>query len=162
MRTMERVVLALVMMSIASTGWTGRDKDDTSIQLAVELSDGSRLIGIPAVIAVSVVTSVGKIAVPLAQVATMTFNDDHESIIIALANGDRLTGVQDLGELRLKCLFGSVTINAVLIRKIDCLGGSRDGGLVLHYTFDDDNFPRSKKAHLSLLWIKKRNMVDYH
>jgi hypothetical protein len=135
-----------VCAATALLGAAGAEPDPApaTIQLTVELSDGCRLIGVPAQTSVPIISPIGKIDVPLAQVTTMTFQDDHEGITVALVNGDRLTGVQSLGELRMKTLFGDIAIKPVLIRKIECragYGGTKlpptlSKGLVLYYTFD--------------------------
>ena len=135
-----------VCAAAALAGAAGAEPDPAAapIQLTVELSDGCRLIGVPALTSVPIISAIGKIDVPLAQVTTMTFQDDHEGITVALVNGDRLTGVQSLGELRMKTLFGDVAIKPVLIRKIECRAGygatklpvNLSKGLVLYYTFD--------------------------
>lgn len=144
------------MVIVAATALGGaalaeQTVDSAPIQLAVELSDGSRLIGVPTITSAPIVTTVGKFAVPLEQIATMTFSDDHEGISVALVNGDRLTGVHALSGLRLKGLFGDVTVNPALIRKIVCMGGNAAGnlsanlrkGLLLYYSFDRDDGTRA-------------------
>ena len=114
-----------VCAAAALLGAAGAEPDPApaTIQLTVELSDGCRLNGVPAQTSVPIISPIGKIDVPLAQVTTMTFQDDHEGITVALVNGDRLTGVQSLGELRMKTLFGDIAIKPVLIRKIECRAG---------------------------------------
>lgn len=36
--------------------------------------------------------------------------DNHEGIKVARVHGDRLPGIHALGDLRLKCVFGNVTV----------------------------------------------------
>jgi hypothetical protein len=135
-----------VCAAAALAGAAGAEPDPAAapIQLTVELSDGCRLVGVPAQTSVPMISLIGKIDVPLAQVKTMTFQDDHEGVVVALINGDRLTGVQSLDELRMKTLYGDVAIKPALIRKIECRAGygstklpaNLSKGLVLRYTFD--------------------------
>lgn len=92
---------------------------EAPLRLAVFLSDGSRIVGVPAVGTIRVHAVFGGTEVPLAHIASITFGDDNERVIINMANGDRLSGVHDLSELKLTTLFGDIEISAFHIRKIE-------------------------------------------
>lgn len=150
MTTPKRCCLILAMLSIAAAGWAEQHKNESTLRLTVELSDGSRLIGTPAVTSVPIVCAVGKIDLPLDQVKTLTFRDDHEGVAAMLANGDHLTGVHNLGKLELSVLFGTVAIDPVLIRRIVCTrtrgGAGLRKGLVLWNSLDSEDDVRESRA----------------
>lgn len=114
------------------------------LRLELDLVDGSHIIGIPALATVPVETPYAKMNVPLNQILFLSVGDDHETAALALRNGDKVKGVLGLRELRMRTVFGDVTIQPVLIRKLDCMEGN--GGarvpehlrkdLALYYSFD--------------------------
>jgi len=139
-----RWLLAVCIVPILSSPVrAGEAPTNSTLRLCVDLVDGSRIVGIPVITAFPVQTSYAKMDVPLAQVATMTFHDDHEGVTVALINGDRLTGVQSLGELPIKTLFGGIAIKPALIRSINCvayntLSQGPTEGLIAWYPLDGD------------------------
>jgi hypothetical protein len=96
------------------------------LRLAIDLVDGSRIIGVPSVATVSIQTAVGNISLPFAKTTSMTFQDDNESVVVTLVNNDRISGVHSLSRLRLTSLFGTVVIPAKVIQKIAHLRAAGD------------------------------------
>jgi hypothetical protein len=90
------------------------------LRLALDLFDGSSVVGIPAVAAIPLRTAVGEVSLPLDQIASLTFNNGKEGASVTLLNGDKLTGALNLTELRVTALYGQVSIPAKLIRKLAC------------------------------------------
>lgn len=113
------------------------------LTLAMDLVDGSHIIGVPNITSVSVQTPYAKIDVPLKQIQSIKIEDDHEKAFLVLQNGDHLTGVMDLAPIKLETCFGKVSIRTEHLQNIQvCLGGtlstSLQKGLILHYSFDKD------------------------
>ena len=134
MKTLRQQVLFFVIAVIACSSWAQEERIEPSLRLAVDLADGSRVIGISSVTIVPVETAIGRIEVPLVRVSTMTFREDQASVVIELIGGDRLSGVPQLGELRVDAVFGQAVIDVKLIRTITFVGtrgGRLREGLVL-------------------------------
>ncbi|MFC1461199.1 NPCBM/NEW2 domain-containing protein [Verrucomicrobiota bacterium] len=81
------------------------------LRLAIDLVDGSRVIGVPRIKSIPVQSSYAKMDIPLKQIVSIKFHDDHETASIDLQNGDKLKGVlEDLQPLALETIFGKVSI----------------------------------------------------
>jgi len=115
------------------------------LRAAVTLSDGSRVLGIPRIASIPFQTAYAKIDLPLKQVQSIKIESDHESVALALTNGDRLKGTLQLKPIEMETLFGIVKIDFTLIAGISVypggkgsLPGTLQEGLVLYYSFDKD------------------------
>ena len=82
----------------------------TPLRLAIDLVDGSHVIGVPRIKSIPVQTSYSKMDIPLTQIVSIKIHDDHEMASIDLKNGDKLKGVLDLMPLELETLFGKASI----------------------------------------------------
>ena len=118
MRTVLAGIVVGIGTLVASLAAVAADAPAAEIRVAVELSDGSKMIGIPGVATISVKSEIGKLDVPFAKVKSMSFREDHEGITVILINGDQFSGTHSLGRLELKTIVGSVTIDAAVIRRI--------------------------------------------
>jgi hypothetical protein len=104
----------------------------TPLRLAINLADGSRLIGVPDTAVLRVQTSYAKMEVPLDRISRVTIGTNREQIVFQMKNGDQLRGALLSKGLELKVIFGKVTVGADQIAGIDVLeGGAIPGGLVL-------------------------------
>jgi hypothetical protein len=110
------------------------------LTLTVELRDGSRLLGSPTLTNLQMRASFGTVGLDLNLVQTIQFAEDKETATIALQNGDKMTGALKLEALELKTSFGEVRLPLPVIRRVSISprGKSRQG-LVLHYTFDQED-----------------------
>lgn len=107
------------------------------LRLILELTDGSRVIGVPTVTNLQMRTSFGSISVDLSRLQSLEFTKDKETVAAVLQNGDRLTGSLNLPVVEIKTSFGPIKVPVAIIRKFGVnAGGKNRGGLVLHYTFD--------------------------
>jgi len=98
------------------------------LRVELNLVDGSRVIGIPAITAVPVQTPYAKIDVPLAQLQSLTIGDDHEVVVLDLLNGDKLTGVISLAPIKLEALFGPASIGIEHIKMLRIILGGKSTG----------------------------------
>jgi len=136
---MKRPVVCITLFTafvLIGTAFAGKDKEGAQLRVELDLTDGSRLIGVPKVTSFRLAGSFGKIELPIDQVSNIKFNADHETAVLRLINNDRLSGAIDLSDLDLKTLFGSVVVPLKECRSIAVLAGGFDDGLVVYYTFD--------------------------
>jgi hypothetical protein len=82
----------------------------------VDLEDGSRIVGVPAVAEIEIVSPLGRIRLPLKTIARMEFNADRETVVISLANGDRLSGVPALESLKIDTAWAKISVELRHIR----------------------------------------------
>ncbi|MCG3147155.1 MAG: hypothetical protein PCFJNLEI_00592 [Verrucomicrobiae bacterium] len=137
-------LVVFLTSALISSGGADTEQIEHPLRLELDLIDGSRLIGIPSLEAVSVQTSYAKMAVPLSRLLTIKMGADHETATLDLRNGDQLKGVISLGPIKLETVFGQVAVGVALIRELRValpgralLAALREG-LVLHYSFDRD------------------------
>src|SRR5687768_9588511 len=62
------------------------------VRLAVELTDGSRVVGVSQREAINIQNEIGKLQVSLRLVDQVRWKADREHVVVELANGDRITG----------------------------------------------------------------------
>lgn len=112
-------------------------------QLVVYLSDGSKLHGTTTLTGLMFRSeALGNVTVPLKSIASVKFSKDHETVILAFHNGDRLQGAIGLDSLVLQSLAGQVTIPFNVVRDMVVSAPQTDAGLreglVAHYPFNGD------------------------
>ena len=135
--------ICLLSAQAAETNLAARES--ATLQLSMDLSDGSRVIGTPAIDSVPLETSYAKMNVPLKQILTLQIGEDHETVNLELRNGDKLKGVITLAPIKLTTIFGQVSINLALAKNISvyptgqgALPAAIQNGLVLYCAFDKD------------------------
>lgn len=144
---MKRFALCIAVftaVAVVSAAWAGENKAEPQLRLALDLVDGSHIIGIPNIDSVPVQTSYAKMDVQLKQLISIKMGEDHETASIELQNGDKLKGVVSLGPVKLETVFGNVSVGIEHIRvlRVVLAGGvlpeGLKRGLVLYYSFDRD------------------------
>ena len=134
---MIRLCTALCYLAfVASVFSTEPDSKKTTCE--VNLIDGSRLIGVPALTNLMVQTSFAKIDIKLDSVAGITMAENAETVTLDLQNGDQLHGVVALKTFPLETIFGAVGIDMKHVTAITLFSNEATGGAVLHYSFDRD------------------------
>jgi hypothetical protein len=117
------------------------------LRLAIDLVDGSHIIGVPRITSVPVQTSFAKMDIPLRHIRSIRIEDDHEGASFELQNGDKLKGVLDLKPLELETVFGQITVDVKHITVVRIITGTiPTRGLVLHYSFDRDEGTKAVDA----------------
>jgi hypothetical protein len=108
------------------------------LRLAIDLVDGSHIIGVPQITALPLQTSYAKMDIPLTKVLSVTLLDDRETASLELHNGDNIKGILDLKPIAITTAFGDVVIGLEHIDTFTVSTGDLLGrkGLVLHYSFD--------------------------
>jgi hypothetical protein len=104
MKTLIAMVLVLLILA-APTG-----ADPPPLRLAVDLVDGSRVIGVPENDSIRVRTDFAELSIPLVKIDSVTWKPDRENVTIRFHNEDVLTGGVVPEPLSLEALFGRATI----------------------------------------------------
>jgi hypothetical protein len=133
MSSRKHVLAVGMIVALAVSSWGEEAQTNATLSLAIDLVDGSRLIGTPGIATVPVQTSYAKMDVPLTQIQALKIGDDHETVTLNLRNGDKLTGVISLAPITLKTVFGTVAVGIEHIKQLDIVlsGGTNQKGLVL-------------------------------
>ena len=134
---MTPLLLITALLSSPAACKKAPSADASTLMVAVELADGSRIIGAPAVTSVRVQTPYADMDIPLNQVRTLTLRGDAARASLEMRNGDTLEGTTDLTALTLDTAFGQVTVTIDQVTSLRAWSSGSDG-LVLHYTFDSD------------------------
>jgi Concanavalin A-like lectin/glucanases superfamily len=136
------LVITSVFIGIFLSGCIGQSagnhQTNDVMRVTLELSDGSRVIGIPAISSIPIQTTYAKMDIPLKQIQQVSIGGDHKTVAVKMANGDQLTGVLNLRPFELATLFGKVSIAIEHLTTLRVMSGGKYGGLILHYTFDRD------------------------
>jgi hypothetical protein len=114
-----------------------------SLRLAVDLVDGSRVIGVPSKKVIRVRADFAELTIPFSHIDFVTWKSDHENVTVRFQNGDVLSGGIVPEEINLKTLFGPVTISMDYIKTVETLppelqsGPPLHDGLILYFPFDE-------------------------
>ncbi|MBU4200905.1 MAG: LamG domain-containing protein [Kiritimatiellae bacterium] len=104
--------------------------------LAIDLVDGSRLIGVPGIVSISVQTAYAKLDIALKHVRSITVEKNRELAVFEMTNGDRIKGAMIINRLVLQTAFGKVSVGLEQITKIDVISGGSVKGLLAEYLFN--------------------------
>ena len=112
------------------------------VQLLVKLTDGSRVIGTTTLTSLPLRSeALGMLTIRLNQIRALKFSPNHESVSVALANGDQLQGSLGTVSLKMQTLVGEVPVpleQTVEIRVTASLDGKLSDGLIAYYPFAED------------------------
>jgi hypothetical protein len=140
-------ILAIgTIVALAVSAWG--EQTNVPLRLAVDLVDGSHIVGIPAITSFPVQTTYAKMTIPINQVTSIALADDHENAAFELTNGDKVRGVLTLGPLKLTTVFGGIAVGTEHIKRLrvwptgGALPEALRRGLVLYYSFDRDEGDR--------------------
>lgn len=124
---------------LAGHGFAGEaGKEDQPLKLAVDLEDGSHLIGVPAATSLSIRTPFADMAIPFKRIQAISLGAKDGNAILTLQNGDVLTGSPDARSLNVTTLFGAVEVPLSMVKGLSVVSGEAGAGLLLYYTFDQD------------------------
>jgi hypothetical protein len=124
-----------------------------SLQLAVEIDDGSRTIGTLCRNTIGITTPYATLEVPVGLIKSVAFKDQHGTAAIQLENGDKLQGVLKLDVLELNTRLGSLSIPVGIIRSITMRmkQGNLESGLLAYYPFDGNARDASGNSNNGIL-----------
>ena len=117
---MERSIGAALVCTIwlAMTASAAQPDADGQVRVTLDLTDGSRLIGKAADKMLKLHSELGDLDVPVSRLLTIEAQEDG-SWTLDFRNGDTLTGRLDLKAVQLDASFGKVTVDLILIERID-------------------------------------------
>jgi RNA polymerase sigma factor (sigma-70 family) len=123
------MVVAFLLGVTALGAWASQDgegKEDTDknrppLGVAVELNDGSRVVGRSASFKeLRLRASFGEVRIPMEQVAALECKDEQGATVVVFHNGDQLTGTLDLkalGDLKVATALGETTVPLKLVTR---------------------------------------------
>jgi hypothetical protein len=119
------------------------------LRLALDLVDGSHIIGVPSIKSVPFQTSYAKIDIPLEKIVSIKIKDDHETTSFELQNGDTLTGILNLKPMELETIFGRVSIGTEHVRALRVIKDGFNSLASGVYTIQQKSNGRYLDAHES-------------
>lgn len=115
------------------------------LRVALRTQDGSNLVGTPAQADIIVETAIGRVSVPLALLKGMECEQQGgaTTLLLQFLNGDRLSGTWKGDTFAMKTSFGDQQVQLSLLRSVQIQAGDgtttvENDGMVLHYSFDDE------------------------
>ena len=116
---------------------------DRPIRLAVDLTDGSRVIGTSQNESIGIQSEIGQLRIPLRLVDQVRWKADREHVVLEFPSGDRLTGAVLPEIVRLHTLFGEAKISMehiVMLKPLPAEVAALPSldGLVLYFPFDEE------------------------
>ncbi len=161
-----RVAVGLLLGGLAAAA---APATNLPLRVTATLSDGSKLIGEPALKALPLRTDYTRLELPLDKITTLKFSPQTNTVALALANGDKLSATLDLAELRLTTLVGKVSLPLKLLTALTVNPGGAAAavapeGLVLWYRFEGaqgaDLADASGREHTGKLFHGARVVSD--
>ena len=116
---------------------------DGPATIALDLEDGSYVVGSTELASIAAKASYGKMDIALHRILSVTISNDHETALFHLRNGDRVRGTLDGKPMVVKTGFGTVTAPIKHVKAIQVYRGPAPPAgfrknLVLHLTFDKE------------------------
>jgi parvulin-like peptidyl-prolyl isomerase len=108
----------LVIASFTSSAVFGQDETNAPLFFVAELTDGSKVVGIPLTSSVPVRTSYASMDISLSSITEMSLGSEHEKTILTLTNGDILSVKVNIDALPLKTLLGNLSIPLQHIQRV--------------------------------------------
>jgi len=143
MRKTMNLIAVFTILLLASISLGDESAVEQSLRLAVDLTDGSRIIGVPSGSSLRLKTAYAEMDIGLKHILSISVEAGNEIAVTQCRNGDTLRGVLELDELRMTTAIGEVSIPVQHVKTISVQGG--DGPLatdkehlVLYYSFDKD------------------------
>ncbi|HWB60613.1 MAG TPA: SUMF1/EgtB/PvdO family nonheme iron enzyme [Chthoniobacteraceae bacterium] len=90
----------------------------SAMELVIELSDGSRIIGTPSIDRFKMTTQYADLEVSLSRLLTIAFSGANHAAQVNLRNGDVLSGRIADKEIAMKTVFGKAVIPLEVVREI--------------------------------------------
>ena len=118
--------LALAVCSLPATGGAEPEKADPVVmRLALDLIDGSHIVGTTAIGSVPVESAIARMDIPLERLVVVRMAEDHRSAVLDLQNGDKVKGVVMLEPVALETIIGRVSVG---LEKVQTLRVMMSGG----------------------------------
>lgn len=99
---------------------------ESAPRVAVELVDGSRFLGTPAVTTLNIKTEISDKAIPVPLSRVLVLSKSEEEAVIKLSNGDEVAGSLDLELFPVSTLTGELAVPLEHVLRIEILPNSLD------------------------------------
>ncbi len=141
------------------------------LHVGVSMRDGSTIMGRIAPLDVDVVAAIGRYSIGLERVSSIVFQDDREHARLLLPNGDRMSGVVTIKDLKVVSDFGEFgpkldAIERIVIHNGKGLPPQLKDALILKLSFNENGKPEDEspkkhegKWHGAVQFITDRNGV---
>jgi hypothetical protein len=140
-------LIACAILTFAAAAFCAPEATNQPTRMAIDLIDGSHIVGTPGITGVSFQTPYAKMNIPLEKIRIMKHGDTATTFSLTLANEDKMEGNLSPEKLQLDTLFGPLAVDLKFIKTVRILhGGSSLAGLILHYAFDADDGETVKDA----------------
>lgn len=114
-------------------GGDQKPEKDVPLSLAIDLSDGCRIKGVPAIEAILLKTSFAEVKPALKLIESLKFSEDGKTVVVQFLNGDKLEGSTTVVDITLETLMGKCSIPVKHIAGIDVVqAGGSPAVLLLH------------------------------
>ena len=118
MKTLLTGLIPAVCSSLATSMAEPEKADPVALRLALDLVDGSHLIGTPAIGSVPVESAIAKMDIPLERLLAIRMAEDHRTAVLDLQNGDKVKGAVMLEPVALETIFGKVSVSLEKIQSV--------------------------------------------
>jgi hypothetical protein len=152
--TLRAVVAGLALMlggdlMASASDQAEGDTPHVTARMAIQLSDGSYIMGMPNLASVELRTKLARMNIPYTSISNIEMLGDLESARVRLCNGDVITGILDVGELELQSLLGPLAVNLTQLKKMFIMLSGKRGTSYLDGT--------TLVARTSLNRVEERN-----
>ena len=125
----------IIQTNTAITSPSETKASKAQLKLALELTDGSRVIGVPLISIIPLKTDYGSVDLKLDIIESIDFPENGETVSVSFSNGDQLKGTIDADAIELETLFGKYSIALEHVVSLEVYGGDSSAilkkGLVL-------------------------------
>ncbi len=111
-------IILAVMTGLFATNVMAGDSGKNTLPVAVDVKDGSRVVGTISVESARFIATYGSMKLAFRDIKTVEMSADHETAKIAMVNGDSLQGVLSLDKLTISSLIGDIDISLSSVTKI--------------------------------------------
>lgn len=139
--THSRLLTALAAFMLVAVPIIAAGNGATTI--ALDLSEGSHIVGLTDVASFTARTSYGSMDIALCRIVSISISNDHQTAMFHLLNGDRVRGTLDGKPIAVKTGFGTVSAPVEHLRAVQVYRGPAPPAgfrkeLLLHLTFDKE------------------------
>ena len=122
---------------------------EAPLTFAIDLRDGSRIVGTPLVTGLVIESSFGPIAFRLEQVASILIPDSVKGARVMFRNGDILQGSLQADSIPVQFAPGKMNLPVTAILRISSITGKEDlaRGLVAHYPLWGNTMDAARQGH---------------
>jgi hypothetical protein len=132
------VILATSLVAQAQATEPAIPSDSTEeVCLAVELTDGSRILGSPIKCSFPLQTGLGPLTLGWQQVKSVEMLDSGNEYSVVFRNDDRAKGTLEFSTFALRTLLGDLTVPLASTRRILVDARANGGGPVAYWSFND-------------------------